>query len=177
MYLITVYFDEKTSKQLERYIKSIAEVSGNDFMTKNNVPPHMTISSIEARSAGVLKDRFEHLCDNLSAGNIQIVSVGQLFPYVMYATPVLNSYLQELAEKVYESVSDIPETSVNKCYQPGSWLPHITLGKTLTKIQMQNAFLKMQSSFSPLKAQVTAISLASTNPNKDIIKKRLKLLS
>ena len=47
MYLVSVYFDEKTNKILNRYIRIIAEKTGNTFMTEHNVPPHMTLSSIE----------------------------------------------------------------------------------------------------------------------------------
>ncbi len=68
-------------------------------MTDNNVPPHMTISAIEARSEKVLLGAMDNLRNLLSNGTISIVSVGQLLPYVFYATPVLNGYLQDLSEK------------------------------------------------------------------------------
>ena len=61
MYLISVYFDDKTNRILQRYINQIAERTGNAFMTEKNVPPHMTISSIEARSVDVLIPAFESL--------------------------------------------------------------------------------------------------------------------
>ena len=33
----------------------------------------------------------------IECGPVQFVSVGQLLPYVCYATPVLNRYLQDLS--------------------------------------------------------------------------------
>ena len=78
MYLISVYFDEQANKNLQRYINMIADKTGNTFMTDNNVPPHMTISSIEARNVDVIVPAFESLKDNINAGSIQFVSVGQL---------------------------------------------------------------------------------------------------
>ena len=50
MYLVSVYFDKTAVHILQRYINKIAEKTGNSFMVDNNVPPHMTISAIEARS-------------------------------------------------------------------------------------------------------------------------------
>ena len=144
MYLVSVYFDEKTNRILNRYIRIIAEKTGNTFMTEHNVPPHMTLSSIEARS--------------------------QLLPYVFFATPVLNDYLQVLTNQVYESTKDIPETSISRYYQPGSWLPHVTLGKTLTKEQMQTAFAVMQDNFQPFTATITEIGLAKVNPHEDVVR-------
>ena len=96
MYLITIYFDKQTNKTLQWYIDKIAEKTNNHFMIENRVPPHMTIAAIEARNVNVLKPAFETLNGKLYSGSMKVVSVGQLFPYVMYATPVLNQELFEL---------------------------------------------------------------------------------
>ena len=61
MYLISAYFDEKAQKTMERYMRRIAEKSGNSFMTDNHVPPHLTISSVEARSGELLIPYVEKL--------------------------------------------------------------------------------------------------------------------
>lgn len=92
MYLISAYFDEQTNKILERYIKKIAEVTGNSFMTENHVPPHMTISALEVRDEEDLKRQMKYLCDRFYGGMISFVSVGALFPYVLYVTPVLSAH-------------------------------------------------------------------------------------
>ncbi len=39
----------------------------------------------------------------IECGPVQFVSVGQLLPYVCYATPVLNRYLQDLSTQVDEA--------------------------------------------------------------------------
>ena len=49
MYLVSLYFDEKSSRILSRYIKKIAEKTGNIFMTENRVPPHLTVASLESK--------------------------------------------------------------------------------------------------------------------------------
>lgn len=173
MYLISVYFDEKTNRILQRMINQVAEKTGNHFMTENSVPPHMTISSIEARDTGVLIPAFERLKD-LEAGEIQFVSTGQFFPYVMYVTPVLNEYLQGLQNTVYNAVKDIEETSVSNFYRPYSWLPHITIGKKLDDLQMKQAFSVMKDSFAPFRAKIVRIGLAKVNPHEDVMTFDLK---
>ena len=168
MYLISVYFDESSERTLQRYIYQIADKTGNTFMTANGVPPHMTIASIEARDVEVLVPTFEELCGRLEAGRIKFVSVGQFFPYVFYATPVLNEYLSSLCVQVHEAYKDILDTSLSKYYKPMSWLPHVTLGKTLDKAQMQIAFQVMQDNFVPFEAEVTEIGLSKVNPHEDV---------
>ena len=77
MYLVSVYFDEKTNKILQRYIDKIADRTGNRFMTENKVPPHMTISAVEAKSVEVLIPSFEAVAGKLKAGD-------NLFPQDSY---------------------------------------------------------------------------------------------
>ena len=173
MYLISIYFDKQTNKTLQWYIDKIAEKTNNHFMIENRVPPHMTIAAIEARNVNVLKPVFETLNGKLYSGSMKVVSVGQLFPYVMYATPVLNQELFELSEEVYSTFFDIPETKMSEYYKPFSWLPHITLGKTLDKVQMQKAFQAMQESFVPFTAQFDEIGMAKVNPHEDVARFRL----
>ena len=173
MYLISIYFDEKTNKILQRSIDRIAEKSGNYFMIENKVPPHMTIASIEARNVNVLKPAFEDLNGKLYAGNMKVVSIGQLFPYVLYATPVMNQKLFDLSGEIYKAFCDIPETTLSEYYKPFSWLPHITLGKTLDKVQMQKAFQTMQEKFIPFTARFGEIGLAKVNPHEDVARFRL----
>lgn len=174
MYLISVYFDEKTNKILQRYIDKVADATGNDFMIAHKVPPHMTITAIEARNVECLMPAFTTLENRLKAGCIDVVTVGQLLPYVMYGGVVLNEYLLDMSRAVYEAYKDVPDTSISKYYQPLSWLPHITLGKTLDKEQMQKAFLVMQESFVPFTAEVTRIGLAKVNPHEDVAEFSLK---
>lgn len=174
MYLISAYFDDQSNKVLNRYIKQIAEKSGNQFMISHQVPPHMTISQIEARSEDILISHFYELQDELCRGNIEIASVGMMMPYVIYAMPVFNQYLQDLATEVYCTFNQIDETKISKYYKPMSWIPHITLGKTLTKEQMLDAVRVLQDGFVPMVAEITEIGLARVNPHEDIVRFRLK---
>lgn len=169
MYLISAYFDERTNQTINRYIRQVAAKTGNTFMIDNQVPPHMTISSVEARQGEVLFPCLEQLQGQLIAGTVPIVSVGMFFPYVMYLTPMLNAYLLELSQQIYDAVHDIPEVNVNHFYQPLHWLPHITLGKRLTKEQMQQAFAVMQDGFAPIEGRITKLGLAKTNPQEDLM--------
>lgn len=174
MYLISAYFDDQSNKVLNRFIKQIAEKTENRFMVSHHVPPHMTISQIEARSEDVLIPHFYKLQDDLCKGSIEIASVGMMMPYVIYAMPVFNQYLQDLSMDVNRTFNLINEIKISKYYKPMSWIPHITLGKTLTKEQMLGAVSILQDGFVPMTAEITEIGLARVNPHEDIVRFRLK---
>lgn len=170
MYLVSIYFDKVSTKRIQTLIDQIATTSANHYMIEKQVPPHMTLSAIEARSVDILIPAIKQLEGRLQSGTIQFVTVGQLFPYVLYTMPVLNPYLQELALQISDVVSGIPETTVSKYYRPQSWLPHVTLAKTLSKEEMQRAFSVVQEKFSVFQAQVTEIGLAKVNPHNDVLR-------
>lgn len=176
MYLISAYFDENTNKILKHLQQRIADKTGNDFMIRNNVMPHLTISAIEARNVDVLikvcREKLQPLDEKgvVNINNtINIVSVGQLFPRVIYAAPVLNEYMMNLSISIYNEFATIPETNISKFYQPYSWMPHITLGKCLDKEQMRQAFGVLQDLFMPIDGRITKIGLSTVNPYREVM--------
>lgn len=174
MYLISAYFDESTNRQLRRIIDGIAACSGNDFMTAHKVPPHLTITAFETRDPNGLVPVMNILKEELLCGDVRLISIGTFLPYVIYVTPVLNAYLQDMAVKVHEAVKDCGNISISKYYQPTSWFPHTTLAKTLEKEQMRQAFLYLQEHFGPIKGRVVELGLARTNPHEDIVRVKLR---
>lgn len=49
-YLVSLYFDNETTQQIMQYIKAVFVATGNDYMIKHKVPPHITISSFETEN-------------------------------------------------------------------------------------------------------------------------------
>jgi len=168
MYLISIYFDEKTDKQIQKLMVQIAEKTGNTFIQNHHVPPHITVAAIETRDENVAIAALEECVQKLQQGKLRFISVGAFFPQVLYLQPVLNEYLHELSCSVNTAVKDLPETIVSPYYQPFSWLPHVTLAKQLSREQMLVAFETMQKRFASFEGIVTRIGIAKTNPHRDI---------
>ncbi|MBR1742369.1 MAG: hypothetical protein IJ733_11005 [Lachnospiraceae bacterium] len=167
MYLISAYFDEKSGKMISEYIERIAEKTGNTFMTKNQVPPHLTISSLEARGEDVLLPHFEGLQMKAEI-SVFFATVGMFFPYVIYLAPVLNEQLLNLSKWIYKSFCEIPDVQISRFYKPFQWFPHVTLGKTLSQEEMRIAFEVMQNSFVPFEGRIVSLGLAKVNPHEDL---------
>ena len=69
--------------------------------------------------------------------------------------------------RVYEAFKDLPGVKVSSYYKPYSWLPHITIGKTLTSEQMLRGVEVMQD-FRSLNGKIVKIGLAKVNPHEDV---------
>lgn len=168
MYLVSIYFDEKTNNRMQSYIKQVAKRSGNTFMTENKVPPHLTISAFEARDEKAVLALLEKKKEMLQGGELTWCSVGAFFPHVIYAALVLNEYLQSLSEKLYELLIEIDGINIHRCYRPMQWFPHTTIGKKLSREEMLAAFQVMQEQFGMFSGSAVRIGLARTNPYEEL---------
>lgn len=168
MYHISIYFDQKTEPRMRDYMKKVAEATGNAYMQEAAVPPHITLSALECEKEEELIERLNSLLSGKRAGALQWVSVGCFLPGVIFLQPVLNEYLQGLAQQVYDCVKDVEGVKVRHCYRPFSWLPHSTVAKKLTPLQLQQAFEVLQQEFSVFEGRVVRIGLAKMNPHREI---------
>ena len=168
MYLVSIYFDEETNKTINRYIQQVAKQTGNTFMLEGNVPPHITISAFESLEEDAVLQVLEQSVKRMRGGELQWVSVGTFLPHVIFLQPVLNRYLHQLQEQSYETIQAVGDSKISTMYQPFQWLAHTTIGKTLDREQLREAFFALQNSFVPFEGQVVKIGLAKTNPYTEI---------
>lgn len=168
MYLVSIYFDKKTNKVIQNYINQVAEKTGNTFMIDGKVSPHITISAFETKHEDVVIRKLEESVKEMKQGRLQWASVGAFLPYVLYLAPVVNEYLHELSEKVYESIKEVDDTKISLYYRPFQWLPHTTIGKKLLTEEMLAGFAVLQKSFTMFQGKVVRIGLAKTNPYQEI---------
>lgn len=168
MYLVSLYFDEKTNKKIQQYINQVAEKTGNRFMIDGNVPPHITVSAFETQDEKSAVEALSKIAEQMKKGSLTWASVGQFFPYVIYIAPVLNEYLHGLSKLVYDGLSVLDGIAVSPYYQPFQWLPHATIAKKLSKEEMQAAFEVLQNGFGVFEGEVVKIGLAKPNPHRDI---------
>ncbi|WP_461811396.1 2'-5' RNA ligase family protein [Faecalimonas sp.] len=174
MYFISLYFDKETDNRIQRYIEQVAKLSGNEFMTENKVPPHMTISSFEMGDNAGIIEKLREKAETLCRGEITLCSVGLFFPSVLYITPVLNNYLQNLSKNFYNIFLQEKNVSVSPYYRPMQWLPHVTVGKKLSKEELILGIRALQGEFGMFKGEVKYVGLAKTNPYKELWRVKLK---
>lgn len=182
MYLLTAYFDDSTTEQLQRLMDEVARQTGNDFMIRNHVPPHLTICAFDQKNPQRAVELFERFSSKLSEKNlnsdsnsnhIYIASPGAFLPSVIYLEAVQNRYLFELSEMAHKEFCADPATRPNRFYLPFQWIPHITIAKQLTDEQMRIAFAVLQQSFHPLEAKIVRFGLSKPNPHTDLAERRI----
>lgn len=169
MYLISIYFDNHSTKEINKYILKCALSSQNNFMVDHHVPAHMTLLAFDTQNEDDAINALKECLKQIKSDEIYFSSLGIFLPHVLYITPVLNQYLFQTQSHLYDSFKNIKSIELSHQYKPYSWIPHTTIAKTLSQDQINKAFSTMQSLFHPFSAKVVRIALSKTNPYKDII--------
>lgn len=168
MYLISIYFDEKTERTMQALIDQVAKVSGNTFMLDGRIPQHITLLGIEAKNEQRVVELLEENVNSFVSGAVLFTAIGVLKRQVLYAEPVLNEYLHNMSTGLYNIYKNEPDIKFSPYYKPFGWLPHLSIGKHLNEQQMEVAFKTVLNRFVPVEGMVTRIGIAKTNPHRDI---------
>ena len=73
-YAVTLYFDEKTSGEIFSLTKELCDVTGNDYMIENSVPPHLTLGMFHVNEAN--EEKLEKLfAEFVAAAKAKLFSV------------------------------------------------------------------------------------------------------
>ena len=193
-YAITLYFDDDTTEWIRTLTAQLAEVTENDFMTANNVPPHLTVGMVHVSEADVekLKALFEEFVtaarEDNSTFDISFSGFESFLDKVIFIKPEVDEKLAALNKLLHEKFLPHFEPGDNRNYLPENWYPHIALGVKLTHEQFESGmeFLTAQGiggapqalrsnggeSRNPAKpglpsgrcARITTIGLACCNP-------------
>ena len=193
-YAITLYFDDDTTEWIRTLTAQLAEVTENDFMTANNVPPHLTVGMFHVGEADVekLKALFEEFVtaarEDNSTFDISFSGFESFLDKVIFIKPAVDENLSSINKLLHEKFLPHFEPGDNRNYLPENWYPHIALGVKLSHEQFESGmkFLTAQGiggapqalrsnggeSRNPAKpglpsgrcARITAIGLACCNP-------------
>ena len=167
MYLVSLYFDDKSHNKIQTLINKAA-VEGNSFMIDGKVPPHITISAFQSNKEELIIEKLNKKMENIKSGNIMWASIGVFKSSVVFLAPVLNEYLHNLCVDINESISSIDDALINKYYLPFQWMPHTTIAKKLNKEQVIPVFQKVEKSFNMFNGKAVRIALSKTNPHEDV---------
>ena len=80
MYLVSIYFDEKTNRTIQNLIDKVAKKTGNDFLITGKVPPHITVAAFETKKEEEALVRLQAVAKDLEQGSLRWVSAGTFLP-------------------------------------------------------------------------------------------------
>lgn len=138
-YAISLCFDDSSGEKILSLQNKIASVTGNDFLTKNQVPPHITIGMFHASDEDLPKLRasFEDFFNSVGHSfALDFSGTDSFLEKVLFLSPNTDSpgflRLKELNSELHEKLSAF-EPGGNRNYLPERFFPHVTLAVKLKK--------------------------------------------
>lgn len=168
MYLISLYFDEKSTILLQKHQSEIEKGTQQYFLSQKKIPVHMTLSTTSEIDESLLIDYINESISQFKTGMIDLVFIGSFSKNTIFLAPVYNEYLHNLSKKINHLISLVSHQKKDNRYQPFHWQPHITLARKLDEKQLLTAFQILNQLFEPFQIKVTRIALSSSQPYHDI---------
>ena len=98
-YSVSLFFNEKSTVELSNFILQVAQITKNDYVVKNNIPPHITIGMFKAT-----KNQEGQLVEIIKKINSDYVD--KITQKSIEAQKIINQKEQELQEKYALELKD-----------------------------------------------------------------------
>ncbi|MCB0335556.1 MAG: 2'-5' RNA ligase family protein [Bdellovibrionales bacterium] len=157
---VELYFDQTSEAQLN----AVAEAVGPKFHLEGSLP-HISLAVFETVDHTKFKERLSDFAKNLEPFEIHIASVGT-FPGdegVVFFAPVVDLKLLTTHSTFHQEFNDLLSQKW-AYYEPGRWVPHISIGYGLSELEIDNAIKVCRSSNSFGTKNVARIGLLEFNP-------------
>jgi len=172
-YAVTLYFDDETAGQISSLTKELADVTGNDYMIQNDVPPHLTLGMFHVNEADEekLKRLFGEFVERAQAevlcGKDFEISFGAFEDFigkVIFIKLEKDQLLAGMNRLLHEVFLPYFEAGDNRNYLPENWYPHITLGFKLSPEQFEKGMEFLKGTTEKPRGRCARIGLACCNP-------------
>lgn len=178
-YSVSLFFDEKSTAELLDFILQVAQITKNDYVVKNNIPPHITLGMFKAT-----KNQEWQLVEIIQKFNSEFQPIFEkkenvlcfekldiLKNKIAFLSFAANqSIIFELNQKLHNSLLPDFPAACNNLYLPQVFFPHCTVATGLSKTHLalfQDAQNKNQMKI-PKFVHVSKISLAIRHPYQEL---------
>lgn len=167
-YAVVLKFDRETENKIQELIDEVAEITGCDYMKQIKIPPHITVSALVSDNEEALLLEMKSIAELVNKDFIYFANIGVFNPLVIYLGPVMNEFLQNTCRTVNERLLKYADVGNRGQYLPNQWVPHAAVAVKLTPDTLKEAFAVVQEKFSAFGAAVEKITLARTEPYKEL---------
>lgn len=168
-YAIVLYMKDEKSAMVKEWIKELASVCGSDYCLETE--PHITISAIIADDEEQIKEEAEKLSRILKKGEINVGVIGVFNPFVLFLSPVVDSYLIESSQKANDHMLRVSEIGNKGRYIPNNWVPHMAVAMKMDKEGLYRSFERLSDIFTPFCAEIDRMALIKSeedNPYQEL---------
>ena len=165
-YAVSLHFTQDVNEIIFNTMTSIAELTGNDFMIRNKVPPHVTVGAFHGtkQTEEKLIQIVEEFTRTQSSGVVRFSEIGNFNQKVLFLKPEKDEFLSKINDVLHKIILPEFEAGENGYYVPDIWFPHTTLATGLNQTQFSKALELAEKISLPLKAKIHDIGFYQCAP-------------
>ena len=162
-YAISLFFDEQSTVKLTSLINSVAEITDNFYVVKNNIPPHITLAMFKEKTQPQQSVQTEQ--------NLEIFKNKNLFLHSTEFTTEnkQNNLIYSINAKLHNNLHTNFTPASNNLYLPQNYFPHCAIATGLTTSQQKTLLQNKEKLNLPITVIPKNISLAIRHPYKIIL--------
>ena len=165
-YAVSLHFTKDVNDIIFDTLRAISEMTGNDFMIQNKVPPHITIGAFHGTKEK--EERLMQIVEEFSikqqSDRVYFTEVGNFNGKVLFLKPEKDAFLSEINKELHKVVLPEFEKGENGYYMPEMWFPHTTLATRLNQSQFEKAVEIAGKIKLPLEAKIGDIGVYQCSP-------------
>ncbi len=165
-YAITLRLDADSAGRVEAMWAALAEKGISASMRRLGYAPHVTLAVYpDTAPAPALSDAVRRLAANWTILPLACPALG-LFPDPPATLFVMATATEALLQRQASLCAALPDHPPAAHYQPGSWLPHITLADDLAANRAAAAVSATMANFTGFTAKLAGVDLLRFRPVK-----------
>lgn len=165
-YAVSLHFTKDVNDIISAATKEIAQLTGNNFMLDNKVPPHVTIGAfhVDKQDEPKLLQLVQDFAKTQTPGTIHFTEPGDFNQKVLFIKPQKDEFLTTINKALHKIMLPQFTEGENGYYVPDIWFPHTTLATRLNQTQFSQALDIANKIPLPLKANVHDIGVYLCSP-------------
>ena len=164
-YAVLIYFDHASEVKIRRIQSEVSRVTGNNYLSDNNILPHITLSLFSKESYQDILEDLASYAAELRDISVSLSSIGVFNsnPAVVNLLPVVSDDLirthKSLTAKLSRHISDF-----NPYYERANWVPHCAVAVNISPDELIGAIETTCRLFTPIICTFSTLSLVECNP-------------
>jgi len=164
-YAVLIYFDHASEVKIRRIQSEVSRVTGNTYLSDNNILPHITLSLFSKESYEDILEELASYAEELRDISVSLSSIGVFnsIPAVVNLLPVVSDDLirihKSLTAKLSRHISDF-----NPYYERPNWVPHCAVAVNISPDELTGAIETTCRLFTPMTCTFSTLSLVECNP-------------
>ena len=167
-YALLLCFDAVSENRFLDLIRTISDRTKNGYMLDAKIPPHITVSFFRTSQISPIVEAIDNRISEFHTGKIEWASLGVFIPHVLFAAPVLDTYLTDCCVLANDIVGPLSDVGDEGHYLPGQWVAHTALAVRLSPDELKTAFEVALSHFLAVKGESIKLVLGECNPYKEV---------